>query len=460
MKKINVYVFRACLLFSFCLWTSCKKFLEIPPPVNQLVSSSVFENEASANAALVGIYSEMMNNAQQFSSGYVTFFAGMAADELYFYTPGYRDEFVQNKITLINHDFISSAFWNPMYRYIYSANLCIESLEKSTALSPETKRKLSAEAKFIRAFCYYYLVNLFGEVPLIISADFNGNAEAPRTQTILVWEQITKDLEDAANDLPFAYLKPERTRPIKWAAAALLSRVYLHGENWSSAEKNSEEVINSGLYNLVTDLNAVFLKNSKEAIWQLQPVNPTYNTWEGYAILGGGTAEPSYLLTPALVNSFSAGDKRKEDWTDQRSFSGDTVTYPYKYKVPRGNGAPATEFYMVLRYAEQYLIRAEARAQQNKIFDGLADVNSIRRRAGLSDTTAGDKATLLAIVEKERQAELFAEWGHRWFDLKRTGRADALLSPLKPSWIPTAKLWPIPINQIYLNSAITQNPGY
>ena len=116
---------------------------------------------------------------------------------------------------------------------------------------------------------------------------------------------------------------------------------------------------------------------------------------------------------------------------------------------------------MVLRLAEQYLIRAEARAQQNNISGAQSDVNVIRNRAGLANTTATTQGTLLSAIEHERQIELFAEWGHRWMDLKRTNRADAILGPLKSSnWQSSDVLFPIPLTQIQNDPNFTQNSGY
>jgi hypothetical protein len=116
---------------------------------------------------------------------------------------------------------------------------------------------------------------------------------------------------------------------------------------------------------------------------------------------------------------------------------------------------------MVLRLAEQYLIRAEARARLGKVPESQADINAIRSRSGLSNTTAADPAALLLAIEKERQVELFSEWGHRWLDLKRTGRADAVLGAEKPTdWQPTDALYPIPQNEILSNPLLTQNLGY
>ena len=115
---------------------------------------------------------------------------------------------------------------------------------------------------------------------------------------------------------------------------------------------------------------------------------------------------------------------------------------------------------MVFRLAEQYLIRAEALAQQNKLDSALADLNLVRQRAGLGNSTAVTGTDVLAAVMHERQTELFAEWGHRWFDLRRTGTIDAVLGAVKPGWQPTDSTLPVPFTQIQDNSLLTQNPGY
>jgi starch-binding outer membrane protein, SusD/RagB family len=449
------------ILLVLMLLSSCKKFVEIPPPANQIVSPLPFTNDATATGAVIGIYSEMMRALNQYSSNYTTLYAGMSADELYFYSPSPRDEFVKNQITQASHNSLTTFFWQPAYKYIYTANLCIEQLNISSSLSPQVKDMLLGECKFIRAFCYFHLVNLFGDVPLTTTSDYRINATLPRSSKAEIFDQIISDLKDAQNLLSVSYPTTDHVRPNKWAATALLARAYLYKQDWIDAETQATAVIASGTYNLEGNLNNVFLKTSTESIWQLRPVNPIYNTYEGNAILPAATTStPTYLITNSLLNAFEAGDQRKVAWVNSRAYASQTLYYPYKYKV-YGNSAPLTEYYMVLRLAEQYLIRAESRAQQNKIPEAQSDLNIVRSRAGLVNTIANDKAALLSAVEQERRIELFAEWGHRWYDLKRTGRADAVLGALKPTtWQPTDLLWPIPQNQINLNSSLTQNPGY
>ena len=119
---------------------------------------------------------------------------------------------------------------------------------------------------------------------------------------------------------------------------------------------------------------------------------------------------------------------------------------------------------MVLRLAEQYLIRAEANIKLGNIQDAAADVDVIRHRAGLPNTIASTAPSLLAAIQRERRAEFFTEWGHRWLELKRSGTIDAIMNvatPLKGgTWKPTAQLYPIPMTDLQLTVNITQNPGY
>ena len=467
LLKYNVIIFKTSLKqlkIFLCLGllglSSCKKFVEVPLPVDQLTLDFVFSNDNSALQALNGIYSQMIENDQQFCSGYTTLFTGMYADDLYYYTSGYRDEFVNDHITLVNQGLIESAFWTPCYKYIYAANKCIESVSNSDNVSPKTKSMIIGEARFIRAFCYFHLVNLFGDVPLVLSTVYQQNQSIPRSPEDEIYGQIINDLAAAKDSLQADYPTDERARPNKFAAEALLARVYLYDNDWADAENESTQIINSGIYSINTDLNSVFQSNSNETIWQLKPVISYLNTWEGYDIIPySAQVAPSYLLTDDLVKSFEPGDLRFSAWINSENFSGQTLYYPFKYKT--NFAPPNNEYYIVLRVAEQYLIRAEARARQGKITDAENDLNIIRSRAGLSDIVTTDKDSLLSLIAHERRVELFAEWGHRWFDLKRTGQAETVLQKLKPNtWQPTDTLWPVPQSQILLNPALTQNPGY
>jgi hypothetical protein len=208
----------------------------------------------------------------------------------------------------------------------------------------------------------------------------------------------------------------------------------------------------------LTSLDSVFLKNSREAIWQFLPLAANQNTSEGNIFILTSTPANS-ALRGEFLNAFESGDNRKAKWVGSITTGGNTYYYPYKYKIKTGS-SPLKEYSMVLRLGEQYLIRAEARAQQNNISGAQNDLNVIRGRAGLNNTTATDKASLLLAIENERRIELFSEWGHRWFDLRRTGRIDAMLASIKTGWQTTDALLPIPQSEILVNPNMTQNPGY
>ncbi len=139
--------------------------------------------------------------------------------------------------------------------------------------------------------------------------------------------------------------------------------------------------------------------------------------------------------------------------------------YKYKYNTLTTNGT-VYEYTMVLRLAEQYLIRAEAKVQTGDA-TAVNDLNAVRHRAGLADYAGStDKNSLLAAILHERQVELFTEWGQRWFDLIRTGNVDAVMSIVTPqkggTWTTGGHqtLYPIPIADIAADPNLTQNPGY
>jgi hypothetical protein len=320
----------------------------------------------------------------------------------------------------------------------------------------------------MRAFCYFYLVNTFGDVPLILTTDVSKNSVMSRTPAADVYTQIVADLKFAQSTLPGDYSPSAgtRTRANKWVATAMLARVDLYLSDWAGAEAEATAVIsNQGLFSLSADLNKVFTPNNSEAIWQLYNDLSGFTTYANTVLPNAVTKIPTYVLTPSLVTAFEPGDARKTSWTNTLVYNGATYTYPYKYKsIVSGANA---EYFTMLRLAEQYLVRAEARAKQANISGAVEDINKIRARARvttvdlpdcLATISAGDCLTAIA---KERRIELYGELGHRWLDLKRTGTVNAVIGAYKPSfWKPTAALYPIPSAEILLNNNLSPNPGY
>ena len=439
----------------FCLFNcSCKKFVQVSPPINSIVASEVFINDQTANSAVVGLYSNIMGAANVFLNGFTTIYPGLSADELQNTVPGIDDEFYSNSIT-IGNGYLDGYFWAKAYSYIYQVNSCIEGLNSSNGVTSATKQQLLGEAKFMRALCYFYLVNFFGKVPLITSSNFNENAVLPRTDTAIVYQQIFTDLYDSQNLLSPS--SSDKTRPSKWAASALLARTYLYQQNWIGADSAASIIIESGKYKL-TGLDSVFLTNSNESIWQMASVIPGFNTTEGNYFVTEDGFVPNYVITPYLLNAFEPNDLRSQHWINNITVNGVVYHYPYKYKIK--NAPTNIEANTIFRLAEIYLIRAEARAHENKFSDSQDDLNVIRTRSGLLTSSASTIPELLTAINHERQIELFGEFGHRWLDLKRTGNINIILGTEKPGWVSSAALYPIPLNELQFNPFLKQNPGY
>jgi hypothetical protein len=470
MKSIYKSIAVVTLIIGFI--TGCKKFVEIPPPETQLVTTGVFSNSASATAATTAIYSQMYSNWVSYTISQST---GLLGDELTGYstfTP--QTQYYENAMIATK----ANGEWANAYNYIYQANAIITALNNNAAISAAVIQQLTGEAAFIRAFWFFYLTNCYGDVPLITTTDYRVNGTMARTPKSEVMQQVVADLKDAKELLSSNFVDAsdtltteDRVRPTKWAATALLARVYLYTGDWANAEVQATTVItNTDQFGLEPDLNSVFFKNSKEAIWQITTPLPAYdyNTQDGfYYILLGAPSNANYgssTLSPQLLNSFDSADQRKANWVSSISENGTDYYFPYKYKVSMSQDI--TEFTMVLRLAEQYLIRAEARAQQNNLSGAQADLNVIRTRAGLPNTTATTQTGLLSAILNERQWELFTEWGHRWFDLIRTNNINAVMRVLTPlkggTWDPDCHqaLYPIPQSDRNANPNLSQNTGY
>lgn len=472
----RIYILLLTIAFAF---SSCESFVEPGVPKTEIPLELAFSDDKTATASVVGIYARMNNLNYQFANVLSLILPGMMADEMaYAFAFATYDEFKNN--TVLSSNQYVDIFWSSLYRYIYQANACIEGLEKAENLNPQVKSQLLGEAKFIRAFCHFYLVNYFGDVPLILTTDALANNHKARTPAAEVYASIIDDLKAAKGQLFDGYpagaranADGERIRPNKGAASALLARAYLYSGQFDLAETEATEVIGNSQYQLMSseDINDVFLINSAETIWQLQAINTAggRNTWEGFLMVPASeTGAALFRLIPGgLQDAFEADDLRRENWVGSRTTAaGDTYLFPYKYKA-RFGVTPVQEYTMVLRLAEQYLIRAEARLAQNKFADAQADINAIRNRAGLDALELGnDAGAIRAALEQERRIELFAEWGHRWFDLRRwpslTGdagktRADDVLAPIKPAWQSSAIYLPLPDEAIRTNPNLIPN---
>lgn len=452
--------------------------MEVNNRNNQLEGSAVFMQDETATVALTTVYAKIFTEAA--SPYIVTLLTSLQGDELR--NPGIPPaaEYYANAIDPISNIYCKS-YWDRTYNYIYLLNSVLEGCSVSTTLTPEVKKQIMAEALFTRAYLYFYLVNLYGDVPIALVTEYHVNRSLERSPVEKVYEQIIHDLKAAQQDLNTEYVgkdswpgTTERVRPNKAAATALLARVYLYTGKWVSAEELSSSLIANNAYSMVPAAQT-FLKGSTETILALRPSYPNYtgvNTVDGseFILQNSPVTMGKPFLNQELVNSFDENDLRKLNWIGEYV---DTIGthptiyyYPFKYKVRFDSDLK--ENTILLRLAEQYLIRAEARAMQGRYTPALQDINVIRKRAGIAPLTSMNtditRNGIMQAILKERQREFFAELGHRWFDLKRTGSCDSVMSRIaaikKSSWKQEMKFWPIPAAEILLNSNLQPSKGY
>lgn len=446
-----------CLLYL----TSCESFLAIDSPNDQLIGKVVYEDPVTVTAALTNIYAHLrddgITNGQLYG---MTTLLGLYSDELDLYSntlPQVEAFYTHN---LVANNTNVERFWTSSYNLIFAVNSIIEGVTNSTTIAQEVKEQFLGEAYFIRAFLHFHLVNLYGDIPYIATTDYTKNSKVSRTPISEVYSALIEDLMLSKSLLGSNYATNDKVRPNKWAAVALLARVYLYAENWEKALQESDAIIKEGGYILESNVNNVFLKDSKETVWQFSPAASSYNTYEGYTFIFNSGPPRSLALTNTLVQVFAPEDQRQTNWIKGVTDGTSTWYHPNKYKQ-RAPTARSLEYTIVFRLGEQYLIRSEAKVRLGDLEGARLDVNRIRNRAGIVNLLTSSVDGLLEEILLERQRELFTEFGHRWFDLKRSGNGDTTLSPIKIGWNSTDLVLPIPESELVLNPNLNpQNNGY
>jgi len=468
MTKLIQNIFCGSIASFIMVFSSCEKTVQIDPPLNEITTSVVFSSNQLATNAMAGVYTSLSTATSQ--NTLLPVYSSLQADDLLYngVNSTYQEVF-DNAYSSVSS--IQSTIFSEWYAIIYRANSVIDGLQQYSGTTDLVKRQLTAEAKVIRAYCYFNLVNAFGGVPLVLTTDVGVSALLPKETAANVYVQIVKDLTEAKAVLPVDYSASSNTRlgVNKFVAAALLAKTSLFTGDFNAAESNASEVIASSLYTLIPSANiatGVWTKNNAESIWQMSSplaVTNQYTVEAGTFLPFTGT-DPQFEIRPAFLSLFSATDLRRQRWMTNYNVAGAVKVLPYKYKYTTNALAVAAgvaESQTVLRLSEQYLIRAEARTRMGTNLSGaLSDLNTIRARAqtALSNTT--QQAALLGEIILESRKEFFCEQGHRWYNLKRTGQADAVIGALKPSYRPNAKLLPFPNSALDANPNLIQNLGY
>ena len=450
------------LLFLLMGTSSCEKFLDTDEPKNQISQLMVFKDKNLALSALSDVYTNLRANTMLNGGLYgINVLLGCYTDELTSVTNQSLDFRKFYELGVQSDTAVIDALWINAYKQIYAVNNIIEGLEKSSAyIDPATIKQLTGEAYFIRALLHFYLTNLFGDIPYVSSTDYTINKNISKVAISNVYALVTGDLKKAEENLSLQYPSVGRTRVNRSAAQLLLARVYLYSKDWINSRDYALKVISNPSYLMETDLNKVFLKDSKSAIWQFMPVDLGVNTLEGQYFIIPALPPANVVLNDKLSGSFESGDIRKTLWTKEISNTQVHYTYPFKYKQ-NVKTASTLEYSVVLRVEEAYLILAEAYNETGNIPQALVYLNKTRTRAGLLPFNSSSQSAIRAALMEERRHELFTEMGHRFFDLKRTGELDAYMTGIKPLWKSYMKVLPLPERELLANSNLKpQNNGY
>lgn len=495
MKNI---IFRYCtiILCVVLFSTSCNKdFLQISPQGS--ITDALFPTTANdAKSTINAVYANMRN--WSYWSGGFPILDIISDDAVKGSSPSDA-----GRLDLIDNFQFTATFsdidpwYSALYKAVKAANVVIEKVP-AIEMDANLKTRYIAEASFLRAMFYFNLVRAFGDVPKVTT--INPPLKLLRSPKQEIYNEIIiPDLKLAIDNLPEkkTYSADDLGRASKGAAKSLLAKVYLYLNDFENAEKYVLEVITSNVYSLEPVYTDAF---SLAGQWGVESVFEVgARPFDGDFILGGnqyantqgvrgdpnkgwGFNRPSVNL----INFFAPEDVRKKgtiiflgDVIDGITITGDISTpdftyvdeahtiikeqetYNRKVWVP-GTGTTSEYGYnvRVLRYAEILLIAAEVLNENNKSSEALIYLNLVRKRAGfMTDITDSNKASLRIKIWDERRAELAME-GDRFFDLVRTGQAEAVLGPLgfKKG---KHELFPIPQNEIDLSEGtLTQNPGW
>lgn len=428
---------------------SCKKYLDLAPN-NAISSANAIVDVGTARAAIIGAYDRVQGYYEQ---NYPTL-GTVPADNVMF--NGTLSQYLQLDQNAISPDNVTTVdAYQGIYAAINSANSVITEVPtvKDPALSSSEKDEIVGEAYFIRALAYFDLARGWGGVQLQMSPikDLSTLAGVKRSSLDGTYDQVLEDLEKAEILLPDD--ATTRNRAQKSAVWALRARLHLYRKQWSDAITYATKVIENPKYALVKPYSTFFTPPflSSESVFELtfstNDKNNFWNLWYPSSLGGKYTLKPSATIIKKLNDPGIGGSRRA-------LISGNgSSTYGVLYNSISSGADPS----YVIRIAELYLIRAEARAQTDDLEGALLDLNKIRERSEVPSSTAVTKEEIIQAIEDENSVE-FAFEAHRWFDLTRTGRAGEVLGITdKKYW-----LFPLPYQDVLSDPDLngSNNPGY
>jgi hypothetical protein len=502
MKKLISLLLIAGVCFS------CKKdFIDLQP-ISDMNAGNFYKTEQDMNQAVMSPYASLRS---LYNQPFIYMGEVRSDNTTFSWVPGnskdmtsidnFGDVLLSDNANVLN-------VWNNSYNTILRCNIVLDKIEAVPFTNAKLKEQYKAEARFLRALTYFWLVRVYGDVPKVERQLEVKEAYAlGRAPAQEIYDFIVEDLTFAEANLPASYAAVDRGRVTIGGAKGLLAKVYMTmagyplkkgAPYYALAEAKALEVINMTQYALVPDYKALFdvtKKNSSESLFEIQykkggtstgsPWNndfaPRFSNREVILV---GDKSGFNAPTPDMSAAYEAGDPRKslsmvDGYVSDPGGKIVNEKYVRKYYDVSFSGSDNDNNWIELRLADIYLLYAEALVRQNKQPDvALSYLNKIRQRA--RNSSGGSAAVLpdhgpfasndafLLAIEKERRVELAFE-NHRWFDLVRTERAkDVMTAEQKEqngfnpsSWSDYMLLFPIPLQVIQSNpEKIQQNPGY
>ncbi|WP_291868997.1 RagB/SusD family nutrient uptake outer membrane protein [Maribacter sp.] len=506
MKKIRYIIL---IIFTVGFFNSCSDDFINVENKELLTEASFWQTEEHATQALIATYGAIQSSSGSKWNFFEEMYISMAyrADDI---INNSGETYGRSLASFTNTTEESGPFsiWKANYAGVGRANQILGRVPGMEALSQPTKDLIIAEAKFLRAYFYFWLVTGFENVPLVLTYSDQLEELFPNQATPTeIWAQIEKDLTEAEPNLLASHSSEWKGRATKGAAKALLGKAYLFQEKWGLAETTFEDVTTMG-YSLLPNYEDNFNgngENGSESIFEVQQTGDRSNgnderqvfNFEVSPSLFGGWElfYPSQWLVDEMRTDVDAsGDPSSrvlesiffdDPLSDMYSIDGEadvlysdvsgSLGHPKYFKKYSDNAD--TNYYngtniSIIRYADVLLMYAEALNENDKTALALDQVNIVRARGGAVDLGSMTKDALRTqIRHHERPVELAMEYGIRWFDLYRWQRGSTATESIKTTlenhnkpfagnFLDKHILFPIPLQEININTNLTPNPGW
>ncbi len=507
MKK-NILILFILLLANF----SCSDSFFDRYPTDTMTTENYMKSVDELKTILTAAYAGMRGN---FANS-IVYIGDLPTDNAYDYKLNNSTAHISLHESNVNsQNAVIKDLWSACYKIINRCNFVIDKMEEVDA-SADIYNQLVGEAKFLRAYTYYVMVRVWGDIPLVLH-DIDNYMDVfkyGRISTTEVYVQIISDLKDAESKLPAFYDSNDDIGKVtSTAAQAILGDVYLTNKDYENAKIYFEKVINKEgeKLGLLDDYASIFDSNNannKEIIFAVQYASnqvPPMSNYLGSASLGNiqgipisprGLESRIYgvnilLMTHELEAKYSENDKRRSViYTDLISPDYQCIIpmtlkyFDYQNLIDKKSGNPDSGCETIIsRYSDIILKYAECLNETQKYSAAIDQIKRVRNRAGLDTNIPSDYNSIFKAIENERQLELSME-GHRWFDLLRTGRTKDVINsfynreneivlpftisvyeygdPNSPLSVSDHELlFPLPYDQVVLNpEKLTQNSGY